>query len=84
MSNWIVNTIRHKFKQHGTNHYRIEIKPTQKVITTDGVNPLGKRVTTRLCSDTSDSTAETDRQLGHYPVLFHHRVTIVDQSLPPN
>lgn len=44
MSYWIVNTIRYKLKQHGTNHYRIEIKripSTQKVITTDGFNPLG-------------------------------------------
>lgn len=86
LSYWIVNTIRHKLKQHGTNHYWTEIKrilSTQKAITTDGTNPLGERVTTRLCSDADDNAAEIYRQLGYKSVPFRRRVTI-DTSPPPD
>ena len=87
LSYWIVNTIRYKLKQHGNKHYWTEIKrilSTQKAITTDGVNPLGGRVTTRLCSDPSDSAAEIYRQLGYNPVPFRRRVTIIDTFPPPD
>ncbi len=85
LSYWIVNTVRYKLKQHGTNHYWTEIKrilSTQKAITTDGTNPLGERVTTRLCSDASDNAADLYRQLGYNPVPFRRRVTIIDSSPP--
>ena len=42
---WIVNTIRHQFKESGNNHYWTEITrimPTQKVVTTEAVNALEK------------------------------------------
>lgn len=87
LSYWIVNTIRHKLKQHGNNHYWTEIKrimSTQKAITTDGVNPLGECVTTRLCSDANDSAAEIYRQLGYNPIPFRRRVTTIDTSPPPD
>ena len=87
LSYWIVNTIRYKLKQHGNNHYRIGIKrimSTQKAITTDGANPLGGRITTRLCSDANDSAAEIYRQPGYNPIPFRHRMTIIDTSPPPD
>lgn len=81
----IVNTIRYKLKQYGTNHYWTEIKcilSIQKAITTDGVNPLGERVTTRLCSDASDSATEIYRQFGYNPVPFRRHVTIETSPHP--
>lgn len=87
VGDWIVNTIPYKLKQHGNKHYWTEIKrimSTQKAITTDGTNPLGECVTTRLCSDAGDSAAEIYRQLGYNPISFRRRVTIIDTSPPPD
>lgn len=85
LSYWIVNTIRHKLKQHGTTHYWTEIKrilSTQKAITTEAVNALGEIVEMRLCSDPSDSAAEIYRQLGYKSQPFK-RYTIKPPE-PPN
>jgi len=50
---WVVNTIRHKLKQGGCNHYWTEIvriMQTQKAVTTEAVNALGEKVKMRICS----------------------------------
>ena len=86
LSYWIVNTIRHKLKQHGINHYWTELKRilhTQKAITTEADNALGEPVQLRLCSDTTDRAAEIYRALGYNPVPFK-RYTIKASSPPPN
>ncbi len=54
LSYWIVNTIRHKLKNKGINHYWTELKrmfSTQKAITTEATNAIGETVEIRLCSD---------------------------------
>ena len=50
---WIVNTIRHQLKRTGIKHYWSEIvriMSTQKAVTTEAVNALGKKVRMRICS----------------------------------
>ena len=50
LSYWIVNTIRTKLKQGGMNHYWTEyvrILSTQKLVTTESINPLGEKVVIR-------------------------------------
>lgn len=86
LSYWIVNTIRHKLKQHGINHYWTELKRilhTQKAITTEADNVLGEPVQLRLCSDPTDRAAEIYRALGYNPVPFK-RYTIKASSPPPD
>lgn len=86
LSYWIVNTVRHKLKQHGINHYWTELKrtlSTQKAITTEADNALGEPVELRLCSDPTDSAAEFYRCLGYNPVPFK-RYTIKPPSPPPD
>ena len=82
---WIVNTVRHKLKQHGINHYWTEIRRilhTQKAITTEADNALGEPVRLRLCSDPTDRAAEIYRALGYNPVPFK-RYTLQPPSPPP-
>ena len=86
LSYWIVNTVRHKLKQHGINHYWTEIRrilSTQKAITTEADNALGEPVELRLCSDPADNAAEIYRALGYNPVPFK-RYTIKPPSPPPD
>lgn len=86
LSYWIVNTIRHKLKKHGINHYWTEIKrilATQKAITTEASNVLGERVELRLCSDPTDSSAELYRHLNYKSMPFK-RYTIHPNSKPPD
>ena len=85
LSYWIVNTIRYKLKQHGNNHYWTELKrilSTQKAITTQAVNALGEIVWMRLCSDPTDSAAETYRQLGYRSQPFKRYN--IKPAEPPN
>lgn len=82
LSYWIVNTIRHKLKQHGTTHYWTELKrilSTQKAITTEAVNALGEIFEMRLCSEPTKSAADIYRQLNYRSQPFK-RYTIK----PPN
>lgn len=82
LSYWIVNTIRHKLKQHGTTHYWTELKrilSTQKAITTEAVNALGEIFEMRLCSEPTESAADIYRQLNYRSQPFK-RYTIK----PPN
>lgn len=84
LSYWIVNTIRHKLKQHGITHYWTELKrilSTQKAITTEAVNALGETVELRLCTDPTDSAAEIYRRLGYKPMPFK-RYTIKSPDPP--
>ena len=86
LSYWIVNTVRHKLKQHGINHYWTEIRrilSTQKAITTEADNALGEPVELRLCSDPADNAAEIYRALGYNSVPFK-RYTIKPPSPPPD
>ena len=85
LSYWIVNTIRHKLKQHGINHYWTELRRilhSQKAITTEADNALGEPVQLRLCSDPTDSAAELYRALAYNPIPFK-RYTIIPPSQPP-
>lgn len=85
LSYWIVNTIRYKLKQHGSNHYWTEIKrilSTQKAITTEAINALGEKVEMRLCSDPTDPVAEIYRYLGYKAIPFR-RYTI-KPPVPPD
>lgn len=85
LSYWIVNTIRHKLKQYGINHYWTEIKrilSTQKAITTEAVNALDETVEMRLCSDPAEKAAEIYRCLKYNPNPFK-RYTIKPPD-PPN
>lgn len=85
LSYWIVNTIRHKLKQHGITHYWTELKrilSTQKAITTEVVNAVGEVVEMRLCSDPTRSAAEIYRYLGYKSQPFkRYRIKPVE---PPN
>lgn len=85
LSYWIVNTIRHKLKQHGIMHYWTEIKrilSTQKVITTEAENVLGEKVEMRICSDPTENAAEIYRCLGYRPIPFRrYAIKFPD---PPN
>ena len=85
LSYWIVNTIRHKLKQHGITHYWTELKRilfTQKAITTEAYNALGEKVTIRLCSDPTESAAEIYRCLGYREKPFR-KYTITTPPPPP-
>ncbi|MGL5957043.1 MAG: IS1634 family transposase, partial [Phocaeicola sp.] len=57
---WVVNTIRYQLKEKGINHYWTEIvriMSTQKAVTTEGINALGEKIETRICSEpTKDAT----------------------------
>ncbi|MGL5938145.1 MAG: hypothetical protein ACRCY5_05400, partial [Phocaeicola sp.] len=62
---WVVNTIRYQLKEKGMkekgmNNYwreRVRIMSTQKAVTTEGINALGEKIETRICSDpTKDAT----------------------------
>lgn len=84
LSYWIVNTIRHKLKRHGINHYWTELKRilhTQKAITTEAKNALGETVETRLCSDPTDQAAVIYRALEYNHIPFKH-YTIKPPSPP--
>ena len=84
LSYWIVNTIRHKLKRHGINHYWTELKRilhTQKAITTEAENALGETVETRLCSDPTDQAAVIYRALEYNHIPFKH-YTIKPTSPP--
>lgn len=86
LSYWVVNTVRHKLKQHGINHYWTEIKrilSTQKAITTEAGNALGEAVEIRLCSDPTDKAAEIYQALGYNPTPFK-RYTVIQPSPPPD
>lgn len=85
LSYWIVNTLRHQLKQQGINHYWTEIKRilfTQKAITTQGENPLGERVTLRLCSDPTEAAAQIYRALNYKPKPFARYVITEPTAMP--
>lgn len=64
---WVVNTIRCQLKAQGENCYWTEIvrrMSTQKLVTTEGVNPLGEKVQLRQCSKPSKQASEIYQKLG--------------------
>ncbi|EEK15897.1 hypothetical protein PORUE0001_0755 [Porphyromonas uenonis 60-3] len=64
---WVVNTIRCGLKAQGENCYWREIvrrMSTQKLVTTEGVNPLGEKVEMRQCSKPSKQASEIYQKLG--------------------
>ena len=64
---WVVNTIRCGLKAQGENCYWREIvrrMSTQKLVTTEGVNPLGEKVEMRQCSKPSKQATEIYQKLG--------------------
>ena len=73
LSYWIVNTIRHKLKQHDDTRYWKEIKrvmSTQKAVTSEAVNALGEKVEMRICSTPTDAAKEIYKRLGYRPTPF--------------
>ena len=80
---WHVDEVR---KKQGINNYWTEIVrklSTQKVITTEGHNPLGEIVELRLCSDPTESAAEIYHTLGYKSMPFR-KYSIKNLSLPPD
>ena len=64
---WVVNTIRCGLKAQGENCYWREIvrrMSKQKLVTTEGVNPLGEKVEMRQCSKPSKQATEIYQKLG--------------------
>ena len=58
---WVVNTIRCALKREGESCFWIEIvrrMSTQKLVTTEGKNPLGDTVQMRQCSKPSKQAIE--------------------------
>lgn len=85
LSYWIVNTIRHKLKKKGINHYWTELKrmfSTQKAITTEAINAIGETVEIRLCSVPIDSVLELYKYLGYDSMPF--KKYIIKSNPPPN
>ena len=79
LSYWIVNTIRYKLKQTGENCYWTEIKrrmSTQKAITTEGVNPLGEKVTIRMCSHPTKAAKEIYERLKYKKMPFKRKTKV--------
>lgn len=73
LSYWIVNTIRYKLKQTGEKCYWTEIVrrlSTQKAITTEAVNGLGKKTLLRLCSEPNKAAADIYQRLNYKPMPF--------------
>ena len=63
---WIVNTVRCELKTKGESCYRTEIvrrMSTQKLVTTEGFNPLGEKVQLRQCSKPSKQAVEIYEKL---------------------
>lgn len=70
---WGVNTIRCQLKAQGENCYWTEITrrmSTQKLVTTEGVNPLGEKVMMRQCSKPSKQATKIYEKLGLKLVPF--------------
>lgn len=66
LSYWLVNTIRQKLKREGENaswQEIVRIANTQKVITTTGINTVGKEIHVRKCSEPEVKLAELQRKL---------------------
>ena len=83
---WVVNTIRHQLKQSGINCYWTEIVrrvSTQKLVTTQGVNPLGDRVELRQCSQPKKSAQEIFKALGYREAPFK-KIKICRTHEPPD
>ncbi len=83
---WVVNTIRHQLKQHGIKCYWTEIvrrMSTQKLVTTQGLNPLGDKVELRQCSRPTKSAREIYRALGYQEAPFK-KIQICRTQPPPD
>ena len=83
---WVVNTIRHQLKQHGIKHYWTEITrrmSTQKLVTTQGFNPLGEKVELRQCSKPTKAASEIYRALGYREAPFK-KIKICRTQGPPD
>lgn len=73
LSYWIVNTIRYKLKQTGYRSYWTEIvrtMSTQKVITTEGYNPLGEKILLRQCSEPTEAAEDIYKRLNYKKMPF--------------
>ena len=82
----VVNTIRHQLKQSGINCYWSEIvrrMSTQKLVTTQGLNPLGEKVELRQCSSPTKSATEIYRAL-HYKEAPFKKIKICRTQPPPD
>ena len=83
---WVVNTIRHQLKQQGIRCYWTEIvrrMSTQKLVTTQGINPLGDKVELRQCSQPAKSAVEIYRALGYREAPFK-KIKICRTHEPPD
>ena len=83
---WVVNTIRYELKQNGINCYWTEIvrrMSTQKLVTTEGINPLGDKVELRQCSRPKKSAVEIYRALNYKEAPFK-KIKICRTQPPPD
>ena len=81
----VVNTIRHQLKQSGINCYWTEIvrrMSTQKLVTTQGINPLDEKVELRQCSCPAKSAVEIYQAL-HYKEAPFKKIKICRTQPPP-
>ncbi|MGN0205960.1 MAG: hypothetical protein ACI4BC_01835 [Muribaculaceae bacterium] len=81
----VVNTIRHQLKQSGINCYWTEIvrrMSTQKLVTTQGINPLGEKIELRQCSRPTKSAIEIYQAL-HYKEAPFKKIKICRTQPPP-
>lgn len=83
---WVVNTIRHQLGAKGIHHYWTEIvrrMSTQKLVTTEGVNPLGEKVKLRQCSRPTKAACEIYDALGYKKAPFR-KMEICRTQRPPD
>lgn len=83
---WVVNTIRYQLKEQGLSNYWTEIvrrMSTQKLVTTEGLNPLGEKIRIRQCSEPTAEAAEIYRMLGYKDRPFTRRRIIEPPSEKP-
>ena len=80
---WVVNTIRYQLKEKGINHYWTEIvriMSTQKAVTTEGINALGEKIETRICSEPIKDVAKIYKALKYKETPFRKTKTCSTQQ----
>ena len=76
---WIVNTVRLQLKRQGENAYWTEIvrrMSSQKLITTEGINPFEEKVIIRKFSEPTAAAASIYSKLGYRHQPFRRKMEI--------
>ena len=77
---WVVNTIRHKLKQHGIHSSWkeiVRIMNTQKVATTTAMNDKGQCISIRRCSEPTEKVKLIYDTLGYKYAPFIRKKSVV-------